>query len=64
MIFSALYDEGTSPEIEFGEFKGRKKFAKVLDIPTQDVHDSLLHLIFYQADTEFASTEQHRICNL
>jgi len=58
--FDALYDEGTSPEIEFGEFKGRKKFAKVLDIPTQDMRDSLLHLIFYQGDTEFASTEQQR----
>jgi benzoyl-CoA 2,3-epoxidase subunit B len=58
--FAAIYDEGTSPEIEFGEFKGRKKFEKVLDIPTQDMRDSLLHLIFYQGDTEFASTEQQR----
>lgn len=31
--FDALYDQGTSAEIEFGEFKGRKKFEKVLDIP-------------------------------
>ena len=58
--FDAIYDEGTSPEIEFGEFKGWKKFEKVLDIPTQDMRDSLLHLIFYQGDTEFASTEQQR----
>ena len=58
--FNAMYDEGTQPEIEFGEFKGRKKFEKVLDIPTQDMRDSLLHLIFYQGDTEFASTEQQR----
>lgn len=58
--FEAVYDEGTSPDIEFGEFKGRKKFDKVLDIPTQDMRDSLLHLIFYQGDTEFASTEQQR----
>ena len=58
--FAAVYDEGTRPEIEFGEFKGRKKFEKVLDIPTQDMRDSLLHLIFYQGDTEFASTEQQR----
>jgi benzoyl-CoA 2,3-dioxygenase component B len=58
--FDAIYDEGTSPEIEFGEFKGRRKFEKVLDIPTQDMRDSLLHLIFYQGDTEFASTEQQR----
>lgn len=58
--FDAIYDEGTSPNIEFGEFKGRKKFAKVLDIPTQDMRDSLLHLIFYQGDTEFGSSEQQR----
>jgi benzoyl-CoA 2,3-dioxygenase component B len=58
--FQALYDEGTSSEVEFGEFKGRKKFEKVLDVPTQEMRDSLLHLIFYQGDTEFASTEQQR----
>jgi benzoyl-CoA 2,3-dioxygenase component B len=58
--FEAIYNGGTSPEIEFGEFKGRKKFEKVLDIPTQDMRDSLLHLIFYQGDTEFASSEQQR----
>ena len=58
--FDAIYDEGTGAEIEFGEFKGRKKFEKVLDIPTQDMRDSLLHLIFYQGDTEFGSSEQQR----
>lgn len=58
--FEALYDEGTSADIEFGEFKGRKKFAKVLDVPTQDMRDALLHLIFYQGDTEFGSSEQQR----
>ncbi len=58
--FDAIYDEGTSDEIEFGEFKGRKKFQKVLDIPTKDMRDSLLHLIFYQGDTEFGSSEQQR----
>jgi len=58
--FDAIYDEGASPEIQFGEFKGRRKFEKVLDIPTQDMRDSLLHLIYYQGDTEFGSTEQQR----
>jgi benzoyl-CoA 2,3-dioxygenase component B len=58
--FDAIYDEGTSPTIEFGEFKGRKKFEKVLDMPSQDMRDSLLHLIFYQGDTEFGSSEQQR----
>ena len=26
--FDAFYDEGTGPDIEFGDYKGRKKFAK------------------------------------
>jgi hypothetical protein len=58
--FDAIYDGGTGAEIEFGEFKGRKKFERVLAIPTQDMCDSLLHLIFYQGDTEFGSSEQQR----
>ncbi len=58
--FQAIYDEGTSPDIEFGEFKGRKKFEKLLDVPTQDMRDALLHLIFFQGDTEFGSSEQQR----
>ena len=35
--FDAFYDEGTGPDIEFGDYKGRKKFAKLLDVPTQDM---------------------------
>ena len=58
--FEAIYDAGTGAEIEFGDFKGRKKFEKILDIPTQDMRDALLHLIFYQGDTEFGSSEQQR----
>jgi 1,2-phenylacetyl-CoA epoxidase catalytic subunit len=58
--FDAIYDAGTSSEIEFGDYKGRKKFEKVLDVPTQDMRDALLHLIFYQGDTEFGSSEQQR----
>jgi benzoyl-CoA 2,3-epoxidase subunit B len=58
--FDALYDTGTHAEIEFGEFAGRNKWENVLQIPTQDMRDSLLHLIVYQGDTEFASSEQQR----
>jgi benzoyl-CoA 2,3-dioxygenase component B len=58
--FDALYDSGTHAEIEFGEFAGRKKWENVLQIPTQDMRDALLHLIVYQGDTEFASSEQQR----
>jgi benzoyl-CoA 2,3-dioxygenase component B len=58
--FDALYDAGTHAEIEFGEFAGRNKWENVLQIPTQDMRDALLHLIVYQGDTEFASSEQQR----
>ncbi|HWP23786.1 MAG TPA: Phenylacetic acid catabolic protein [Candidatus Binatia bacterium] len=58
--FDALYADPPHAEIEFGEFKGRKKWEKVLEIPTQEMRDALLHLIVYQGDTEFASTEQQR----
>ena len=58
--FEPIYDNGTGPDIEFGDFKGRKKFEKALDLPTQEMRDALLHLIFYQGDTEFGSSEQQR----
>jgi benzoyl-CoA 2,3-dioxygenase component B len=46
--------------IEFGDYAGRPKWQTVLQIPDQRVRDSLLHLITYQGDTEFASVEQQR----
>ena len=49
-----------SSEIEFGDFKGRAKWETVMQIPDQRIRDNLLHLIVYQGDTEFASTEQQR----
>ena len=49
-----------SDEIEFGHFAGQKKWEKVADIPDQRIKDSLLHLIDFQGDTEFASVEQQR----
>jgi hypothetical protein len=58
--FDALYDGGTHPEIEFGEFAGGRKWDNILQVPTQDMRDALLHLIVYQGDTEFASSEQQR----
>ena len=58
--FDAFYADPPHGGIEFGEFKGRKKWEKLLDVPTQDMRDALMHLIVYQGDTEFASTEQQR----
>ena len=46
--------------VEFGDYAGRAKWETVLQIPDQRVRDTLLHLITYQGDTEFASVEQQR----
>lgn len=58
--FDAVYEDPPESEVEFGEFAGSKKWDRLLQVPTQDMRDSLLHLVFYQGDTEFASSEQQR----
>lgn len=58
--FEAIYEDPVNSEVGFGEFAGRKKWESVLEVPTQDMRDALLHLIVYQGDTEFASSEQQR----
>ena len=58
--FEAFYEDPPISEVEFGEFTGRKKWETVLQVPTQDMRDALEHLIVYQGDTEFASSEQQR----
>ena len=54
------FGDVASSEIEFGDFAGRPKWETAMQIPDQRIRDSLLHLIVYQGDTEFASTEQQR----
>lgn len=58
--FEPLYDsdEAIGREIEFGEFAGNNRWNSVLEVPTQNIRDSLLQLIYVQGDTEFASVEQ------
>ncbi|MDQ5856801.1 MAG: phenylacetate-CoA oxygenase subunit PaaI [Acidobacteriota bacterium] len=58
--FDAKYGELKTEEIEFGDFKGNKKWERITQIPHQPIRDSLLNLIVYQGDTEFASVEQQR----
>ncbi len=58
--FEAKFGPIRSSEIEFGAFKGRPKWKKVLEIPDQRMRDALQNLIVYQGDTEFASVEQQR----
>ncbi|MCA8939049.1 MAG: hypothetical protein KDB07_04545, partial [Planctomycetes bacterium] len=61
--FSALYDsdDATGTEIEFGDFASNKKWNSLLDVPTQNIRDTLLALTYVQGDTEFASVEQQRL---
>jgi benzoyl-CoA 2,3-dioxygenase component B len=57
--FQPLFGE-THPEIEFGDFKGERKWETLLQIPDQRIRDACEYLIVVQGDTEFASVEQQR----
>ncbi|HTR65019.1 MAG TPA: Phenylacetic acid catabolic protein [Terriglobales bacterium] len=58
--FDTLYGAIETEEIQFGSFKGRRKWENLRQIPTQQMRDALLNMIVYQGDTEFASCEQQR----
>jgi benzoyl-CoA 2,3-dioxygenase component B len=52
------FGDAEVPHIEFGHYKGQRKWPTVMHIPDQRIRDALLNLIVYQGDTEFASVEQ------
>ena len=58
--FDTLFGAIETDEIQFGHYKGRKKWENLRQIPTQQIRDALLNMIVYQGDTEFASVEQQR----
>jgi len=58
--FDTLYGAIETEEIQFGAFKGRRKWENLRQVPTQQMRDALMNLIIYQGDTEFASVEQQR----
>ncbi|HEY7096009.1 MAG TPA: Phenylacetic acid catabolic protein [Terriglobales bacterium] len=58
--FDTLYGPIETDEIQFGAFKGRKKWENLRQVPTQQMKDALMNMIVYQGDTEFASVEQQR----
>lgn len=58
--FETKLGEVHSSEVEFGDFRGRRKWERVEQIPNQSIRDALLNLIVYQGDTEFASVEQQK----
>jgi benzoyl-CoA 2,3-epoxidase subunit B len=58
--FETKLGELHHPDIEFGDFKGQRKWERLGQIPNQAIRDALLNLIVYQGDTEFASVEQQK----
>jgi benzoyl-CoA 2,3-epoxidase subunit B len=58
--FEVKLGELEVPEIEFGHYKGQRKWPTLMHIPDQRIRDALQNLIVYQGDTEFASVEQQR----
>ncbi|HMK29293.1 MAG TPA: Phenylacetic acid catabolic protein [Terriglobales bacterium] len=58
--YETLFGAIETDDIQFGHWKGRRKWENLRQIPTQQIRDALLNLIVYQGDTEFASVEQQR----
>ena len=58
--FETKLGELHSAEVEFGDFKGQRKWERIGHVPNQSIRDALLNLIVYQGDTEFASVEQQK----
>ena len=58
--FDTLIGAIETDEIQFGSYKGRRKWENLRQVPTQQMRDALINLIVYQGDTEFASVEQQR----
>ncbi len=58
--FDTLFGAIETDEIQFGHYKGRRKWENLRQIPTQQIRDALLNMVVYQGDTEFASVEQQR----
>ncbi len=58
--FEAKYGELPSDEIGFGDYAGDRRWERLLDVPDQRMRDTLMSMIVFQGDTEFASNEQQR----
>lgn len=58
---SVLFDwDRAGDVIEFGDYEGRAKWERALQVPHQSMRDALITMITVQGDTEFASVEQQR----
>ena len=58
---SILFDwDRAGDVIEYGDYTGRAKWERALQVPHQNIRDALISMITVQGDTEFASVEQQR----
>ena len=55
--------ERAGDTIEFGDYEGRRKWERSLQVPHQSMRDALVSMITVQGDTEFASVEQQATCS-
>src|SRR5205085_2922932 len=55
--FDTLYGAIETEEIQFGHFKGKRKWENLRQMPTQQMRDALLNMIVYQGDTEFVDRD-------
>ncbi|OGT95832.1 MAG: hypothetical protein A3I79_00935 [Gemmatimonadetes bacterium RIFCSPLOWO2_02_FULL_71_11] len=58
--FDVKFGDPEAETVEFGHYRGQRKWPTIMHIPDQRIRDALLNLIVYQGDTEFASVEQQR----
>ena len=47
--FDTLYGAIETDEIQFGSYKGRRKWENLRQIPTQQMRDALMNMIVYKA---------------
>ena len=50
--FDTLYGAIETDDIQFGSYKGRRKWENLRQVPTQQMRDALMNMIVYQGDTE------------
>ena len=57
--FDIKFDWDTAGnQIEFGDFEGKPKWERRMQIPQQTIRDAIVNMVSVQGDTEFASVEQ------
>ena len=57
--FDIKFDWDTAGNhIEFGDFQGKPKWERGMQIPQQTIRDAIVNMVSVQGDTEFASVEQ------